>query len=41
MREFCADDFRIYMVGVGDSYEERTLIQLLPDSFDPKKHMQG
>ena len=41
MREFCADDFRIYMVGVGDSYEERTLIQLLPDSFDPQKHMQG
>ena len=39
MREFCADDFRIYMVGAGDSYEERTLIQLLPDSFDPRKHM--
>ena len=39
MREFCSDDFRIYMVGAGDSYEERTLIQLLPDSFDPRKHM--
>ena len=39
MREFCSDDFRIYMVGAGDSYEERTLIQLLPDSFRPRTHM--
>ena len=32
MREFCGDDFLIYMVSA-DSYEVRTLAQLLPDSF--------
>ena len=32
MREFCSDDFKVYMAKpVG--YEERTLSQLLPDSF--------
>ncbi len=33
MREFCRDDFIIYMIGTDDSYETRTLAQLLPDSF--------
>lgn len=33
MREFCADDFMIYMVGPGGSYESCTLKELLPFSF--------
>ena len=32
MREFCDTDFKIYMI-TADGYEERTLAQLLPDSF--------
>ena len=32
MREFCSDDFKIYMAKPG-GYEERTLAQILPDSF--------
>jgi len=32
MREFCADDFKVYMI-TPDGYEQRTLAQLLPDSF--------
>ena len=39
MREFCRDDFRIYIIGPGGSYETLTLAELLPHSFDPKKHM--
>ena len=33
MREFCGEDFLIYMVGADDSYETVTLAQLLPHSF--------
>lgn len=33
MREFCGEDFIIYMAGVRGQYEKRTLAQLLPDSF--------
>lgn len=33
MREFCKDDFLIYMIGKEEHYETRTLAQLLPDSF--------
>ena len=40
MREFCEDDFVIYMVGAGGSYEKVTLSQLLPFSFSAKEHMQ-
>lgn len=40
MREFCEDDFKIYLVGKDGTYMERTLAQLLPDSFRPKTHMQ-
>ena len=36
MREFCGDDFRIYMVGSGGSYETATLAELLPHSFRPE-----
>ena len=32
MREFCKDDFMVYMAKP-DGYEARTLTQLLPDSF--------
>lgn len=33
MREFCRDDFLIYMAGPNGTIETRTLTQLLPDSF--------
>ena len=33
MREFCKDDFLIYMIGADGLYETRTLKELLPDSF--------
>ena len=34
MREFCRDDFRVYLVtDQSGSYETRTLAQLLPDGF--------
>jgi cytidine deaminase len=39
MREFCEDDFLIYMVGAEGSYETVTLSQLLPYSFSAKQHM--
>ena len=32
MREFCADDFKVYMI-TPEGYEETTLAQLLPFSF--------
>ena len=38
MREFCEDDFMIYMVDA-DGYEARTLAEILPFSFSAKKHM--
>lgn len=41
MREFCDDDFKIYLVGKDGVYQERTLAQLLPDSFRPDTHMKG
>ena len=39
MREFCEDDFLIYMVDA-EGYETLTLEQLLPHSFSAGKHMQ-
>ena len=39
LREFCADDFQIYMAGK-DSYQTVTLAQLLPYSFQADKHMR-
>ncbi len=38
MREFCGDDFIVYMV-TPEGYEEVTLGQLLPHSFSPGEHM--
>ena len=39
MREFCGDDFKVYLNGAGEGYEEYTLAQLLPCSFSSSKHM--
>lgn len=33
MREFCRDDFLVYMVEPEGKFQTRTLAQLLPDSF--------
>ena len=33
MREFCNDDFLVYMVEPEGKFQTRTLAQLLPDSF--------
>ena len=38
MREFCEDDFVLYLVDK-DGYEAVTLADILPHSFSPKKHM--
>ena len=40
MREFCRDDFVIYMVGPSGQNEKVTLAELLPHSCSAKKHMQ-
>ncbi len=39
MREFCTDDFTIYMVGPGNTFRAVTLAELLPYSFSAEKHM--
>ena len=39
MREFCGDDFVIYMVGHGGAYEAHTLVEVLPFSFSAGEHM--
>ena len=39
LREFCADDFQIYMAGK-DTYQTVTLADLLPYSFQADKHMK-
>ena len=33
MREFCPDDFMIYLAGPDGEIRERTMAELLPDSF--------
>lgn len=33
MREFCKDDFKIYMIGKNHSWECYTLAEILPHSF--------
>ena len=38
MREFCADDFMIYMGGK-DGYEALSMEQILPHSFKASEHM--
>ena len=39
MREFCRDDFMIYIGGAGESYQSLTLAQILPYSFSASEHM--
>ena len=39
MREFCKDDFPVYLV-TADGYEAVTLADLLPFSFSAEEHMQ-
>lgn len=40
MGEFCGKDFLIYMIGANDTYEVKTLQDMLPFSFEAKEHMQ-
>ena len=39
MREFCQDDFTVYLVGKDGAYETVTLSELLPHSFCAQEHM--
>jgi len=39
LREFCSDDFLIYVAGAEGCYETYTLAQLLPHSFNAEEHM--
>ena len=41
MREFCQDDFPVYLVGADGSYETVSLAELLPHSFSAASHMGG
>ncbi len=41
MREFCTDDFMVYVGGRDGAYEALTLAQLLPHSFSASEHMNG
>ncbi len=40
MREFCGDDFVLYMGGPDGTYEARTLAEILPFSFSASRHMK-
>lgn len=40
MREFCRDDFMIYMAGQDDTYLAKTLAEILPYSFSAQEHMR-
>ena len=40
MREFCEDDFLIYIIGA-EGYETVTLADLLPHSFKASEHMNA
>ena len=40
MREFCDDDFTVYLVREDGVFDTLTLAQLLPHSFSAKEHMQ-
>lgn len=39
MREFCSDDFTIYLIGANGTYKKLTLAELLPYSFSASEHM--
>ena len=40
MREFCRDDFLIYLVGANGSIQPVPLAEMLPHSFSAQAHMQ-
>lgn len=40
MREFCGDDFMVYMGGADGTYEAHTLAEILPFSFSAAEHMK-
>ena len=40
LREFCGEDFLVYVVGAGGAYSTYTLAQLLPHSFNAEEHME-
>ena len=40
MREFCDDDFVLYLAGANGDYESYTLAQILPVSFRADVHME-
>ena len=40
IREFCDDDFTVYLVREDGVFDTLTLAQLLPHSFSAKEHMQ-
>ena len=39
MREFCDDNFMVYIGGANDTYQALTLAELLPHSFSASEHM--
>ena len=39
LREFCGDDFLVYLVGPDGAYQTQTMAQLLPESFRADTHM--
>lgn len=39
MREFCRDDFMVYMGGKDNTYLAKTLSEILPYSFSAQEHM--
>ena len=40
LREFCRDDFAVYLAGEGESFTALTLGELLPYSFSAGEHMR-
>lgn len=39
MREFCGNDFVIYIAGAADTFQAHTLAEILPYSFSGKQHL--
>lgn len=39
MREFCRDDFMLYLGGANGEFQARTLAEMLPFSFSAAEHM--
>ena len=39
MREFCRDDFPVYLAGADGAWQVKTLAELLPLSFSSAEHM--